>query len=85
MQPLPLLPREKLFNQAVGFEQEIESNEKKKQRQNRFKGDFSNTSILSFKHSNFTFVDQSVRVNSSKNTELASLSREGSVKCFSAI
>jgi hypothetical protein len=46
MQPLPLLPREKLFNQAAGFEQKIESNEKKRQRQNRFKGDFSNTSIL---------------------------------------
>jgi hypothetical protein len=39
MQPLPLLPREKLFTQVKGLDEKIE---KKMQRFNRFKDDFAN-------------------------------------------
>jgi hypothetical protein len=41
MQPLPLLPREKLFTQVKGLDEKIE---KKMQRFNRFKDDFANQS-----------------------------------------
>ena len=72
MQPLPLLPREKLFSQVKGIDEKIE---KKMQRLDRFKDDFESQSKFDI----FKFLDQSVKINTAKKITIPGYSLDG--KC----